>query len=351
MKTKLKSFSSELKLPYSKLALNLSFCGCATNSKTLWHWDPSAIEDENGTIHLFLGEWSDDFSNWCKNARLAHYTAPSPEGPFEFQEYAITPKMLPKGFTSIFNGRVKKVDDWYVLVYTAACWEGDHQKTVTNQACCMAYSRSLNGPWEFYHKTGVVVEKSKDPQQWSYDSCCGCTNPCFEKMNGKYVLFYRSGKSRGGAMKYSAVASDELFGDYLPVGDGPLTDNINYIEDADCFCADGAEYLLTTDNTGGNSQGMAGDVNGERRTAVGLLWKLQNGKFSLKDAQVGFGLISDYADDMSRATCPDFGAYDKMERPAVLLQNGRPTYLYTTAYTSIEGTGKSQIYIFKIGEF
>lgn len=349
MKNQLNSYCPELKIPYSELALNLSFCGCATHSKTVWHWDPSVIEDENGIVHLFLGEWTDDFSNWYKNAKLAHYTSKSPEGPFEFKEYAIAPEMLPGGFTSIFNGKVKKIDDWYVLIYTASRWEGDKEKTLTNQTCCMAYSRSLDGPWEFYHGSGAVIEKSQDPEDWSYDSCCGCTNPCMEKIDGQYVIFYRSGKTRGGAMKYSAVVSDTLFGNYRPMGNGPLTDNINYIEDAECFSYGGNEYLITTDNTGGNSQGMAGDINGERRAAVGLLWKLEDGKFSLQNAQVGFGLISDYVEDMSKATCPDFGAFDKMERPALLVQNGVPTYFYATAYTSVEGTGKSQIYIFKIG--
>lgn len=72
--------------------------------------------------------------------------------------------------------------------------------------------------------------------------------------------------------------------------------------------------------------GFPGDINGRRTTPVGLLWQMKNGQFSLKNAQIGFSLLSDYVKDMSRASCPAFGAYDKMERPAFLIQSGIPTY-------------------------
>ena len=342
----LNSNTEERKLPYSKLALNLEYIGPATASKEVWHWDIAPIEDGNGVIHLFLGEWKDDFTNWYKNAALAHYTAPSPEGPYTFRDYAITPDQLPGEYTSIFNGHMKKIDDEYVLIYTASSYHGDREWTLSNQAVCMAHSKSLDGPWEFYGQDGTVIRKSNDPSDFSYGSCCGCVNPCMEKIGDRYWIFYRCGKTRGRDMKYCAAVSDSLLGTYVP--QGAVTDNINYIEDGDCFLLDGTEYLLTTDNTGGNTLGFSGDIFGRRDNAFGILWKMQDGKFSLKNAKVGYGLLSDYISDMSHATCPEFGAFDKVERPAFLIQNGKPTYLYCCAYTSVEGTGMSQTYVFKI---
>ena len=350
MKTQLKSYTPELKLSYSKLALGLEFKGCVTRSTSVWHWDISPIEGRDGTIHLFLGEWEGDFSNWYKNARLAHYIADSPEGPFIFQEYTFTPDNLPGDYTSIYNARVKRIDDIYVMVYSAARYNGDDSYTLENQATCIAYSHSLEGPWNFYGQDGTLIKKSNAFQNFSYKSCCGCVNACIEKIGNQYYVFFRAGKSRSGEMKYGYLTSDKLLSDYV-LHDEALTDNINYIEDADCLFYNGNEYLLTTDNTGGNSMGFSGDINGRRTAPVGLLWQMKNGRFSLKNAQIGFGLLSDYVEDMSQASCPPFGAYDKMERPAFLIQNGIPTYLYTCAYTSIEGTQKSQTYVFKINEF
>lgn len=336
-------------IPYSQMALNLEYKGAVTSKTDVWHWDIAPIEDENGLIHIFIAEWDSDYTGWFKRAKIVHYIAPTPEGPFTCIGDVITPADLPNGYSSIYNQHIKKIDDKYVMVYTTSLWEDDFDKCITNQKVGMAYADSLDGKWTFYNGNGIILEKSQQDTDFTYNSCCGCVNPCMEKIDDKYYIFVRSGKSRGGEMKYGYMVSNSLLGKYELCPEF-CTDNINYIEDADCFNYKGTEYLVTTDNTGGNAIGMEGNINGRREAAVGLLWKFENHKLKLGDCKIAYGLLSDYT-DMKNATCPDFGAYDKVERPAILMQNGVPTYIYFAAYTSVEGTGKSQTYVFKINKF
>lgn len=348
MRTKLNCDQGLFKIAYADMALNLEYKGAVTNSREVWNWDIAPLEDENGMIHIFISEWDDDFTGWFKRAKIVHYTAPTPEGPFTRIGDAITPSQLPNGYPSIYNQHIKKIDDMYVMVYATSLWEGDFDECITNQKTGMAYTKDLNGKWEFYNGDGIIVQKALEDTDFTYNSCCGCVNPCIEKIGGKYYIFFRAGKSRGGEIKYGYMVSDSLLGKYEISPN--VTDNINYIEDADCFCYQDEVYLVTTDNTGGNAIGMEGTIDGKRDNAVGLLWKFKDGKLKLKDCKIAYGLLSDYA-EMSKATCPEFGAFDKMERPAILMQSGIPTYIYFTAYTSLEGTGKSQTYVFKINKF
>jgi hypothetical protein len=121
---------------------------------------------------------------------------------------------------------------------------------------------------------------------------------------------------------------------------------LSYIEDAQAFKADGKYYLLTTDNLGGNT-GIYGDI---------ILWQSKTGTdFKLKDAKIAMGNIFDYwgtAEDHKKLL-PNPNHYEhdrsgKLERPAVLLLNGKPAYFYSTAGLNISGGNVSQTYVFKI---
>ena len=103
--------------------------------------------------------------------------------------------------------------------------------------------------------------------------------------------------------------------------------------------------MLTTDNLGGNT-GIFGAI---------MLWESATGlDFKLKDAKIAFGTLYDYwGNEKQWKDLLDKKPYlhnksGKMERPAVLLIDGKPAYFYAAGDININGGKMSEAYVFKI---
>lgn len=146
-----------------------------------------------------------------------------------------------------------------------------------------------------------------------------------------------SDKGQNKHMHYGYATSKNIEGPYT-MCDEPKMDNIHYIEDATAFQQNGKTYLLTTDNFGKNS-GLFG---------AGILWEMKDGYFKRENAKIGFGVLSDYTELPNGTTFYDNDRSTKLERPGILVKNGRPEYLYGCTRADVLGSGKSQCYVFKI---
>jgi len=119
-----------------------------------------------------------------------------------------------------------------------------------------------------------------------------------------------------------------------------------YLEDAQAFKWKDKYYLLTTDNLGGNT-GIYGDIT---------LWESKTGlDFKLADSKIAMGNILDYwgttEDHQKLLAQPGVFNRDrsgKLERPAILILNGKPAYFYSSADLNVNGGKVSESYIFKI---
>jgi len=343
----LMSFSQTAKLPYSNFSLNMEFKGQLTfmnETNTApdfsnWYWCVSPIEDNNGKIHLFMSRWPDGegMGAWMTTCEFAHFVGDKPEGPFTFVSKIMDNNTVPATWMkSPHNIRIKKVDDTYVIVFIV---QDKRVGNVKGQKTCMMTSKSLNGPWIPVGVDGVVAQPSTDSTFWTYNSSIGCDNPDFDKINGKYYVYFKAGVAPDGRMHYGYAVSDKITGPYITCNK-PVTDNVSYLEDATTFNWDGERYLLTTDNNGGNT-GVFG---------AGILWHSdvsgEFGPFHLSNAKIGFKLLSDYVTIPVNSTyC--YGTIVKFERPAVLIQNGKPAYFYAPNTCNFLGTGRPGIYVFK----
>ena len=329
-----------LRVPYSNLALDMTFIGIAPGlDPNYFHWCVSPIDNDQGRTHLYLSRWPANLgmAGWSTNGELAHYVGNSAEGPFTYVNTVLSNATVPSSWmVSPHNVRIKKIDDSFVIVYIVQDSRVGNQ---TGQKIGLLTSASLDGPWTPVGPGGVAVQPSTNPSNWAYNGILGVDNPDFDKIDGKYYIFFKAGPKMDGSMHYGYAVSDTLTGSYT-ISSAPQTDNIDYIEDATAFAWNGYEYLLTTDNFGTNT-GVFG---------AGILWRAdtQNspGPFHLANAQIGFGVLSDYTTIPDTATF-NYTTYDKFERPAILMRNGKPAYFYGADSCNVSGAKVTGTYILR----
>ena len=299
-------------------------------------WGASPVMDENGRVHLFATRFKTD-SSW-RNMEVAHYVADGPEGPFRFSDVAMKgtgndtwDKYAPT------NPTIHKVGDQYVLIYIAS---GDHYyhnpPMSSNQGIGMATSKSLNGPWEKVNGDGKILTPPDAPGYWNYQSGCGVNNPAFLPYEGGFYLYFKT-KNTQNKIKYGLAISEHLTGPYVQTP-FPAINNKLIVEDGYAFMYNGKVSLLTTDNEGIFEYGG------------GILWQSSNGGITFDHSEPGFPLLGEYV-DLNKVK-PHWGWHSrkpemKFERPQILMQNGKPAYLYVASSCNISGGKGTVNYVLK----
>lgn len=69
----------------------------AFNTTAAWTWGGSISEDDEGTIHMFAAEFTNDCGvlHYCSNSRVIHLTAKDPLGPYVHRGVALAPRSPP----------------------------------------------------------------------------------------------------------------------------------------------------------------------------------------------------------------------------------------------------------------
>ena len=390
----------ELTMPFSDMALNMEYKGLAMTDPNYYYWCITPIEGDDGKIHVFTcrwavpnwytwdkymrGEWTTpqgDMGGWKNICEIAHFVGDTPTGPWTYVDTPISNDVLhSKGITgqvAPHNIRVKKIDGVYCLLYIVQhgnwVWNATYEEFATTllsgqsqQKQALATATSLNGPWTFQGDNGdgiVVYPEPPSSGHWTSGSALGTDNGDIIKIDGKYRVYFKAGGGQDGSMKYGYAESDQLTKGYVKMN-APSTDNIDYIEDANVFEWNGKIYLMTTDNFGGNSTILKPGDRDHNRYEVGILWESQDrGKtFKRADAKIAYGLLSDYMavpplefdrskiDPELPTSTQGYGYSPKFERPAVLMQGGKPTYFYAAVPLSLTGYNATQSVVMKIND-
>lgn len=330
----------QVNLPYAKMARNIEFVGFSVDDPNYWYWCVSPIYDADNKVHLFCSRWpiGGGMGYWFTKSEIVHFVSDNPENGFKFCEILLSNDNLPNQDMQLspHNPGIRKVGDKYAMVYIVQ----DANSKKCNMKTGLIYSDSLYGPWKFGGVNGIVVESSANKNNWTYKSCTGTENPTIAKIGDLYYIFFKSGRGQNANMHYGYATSRNIEGPYT-ICDEPKMDNIDYIEDATSFEVNGEVFLLTTDNYGTNS-GIFG---------AGILWKMDGGQFKLADAKIAYGVLSDYKDLPNETTYYDNDHSGKLERPGILMKNGKPEYLFGCTRANINGSGKSGCYIFKITDY
>ena len=181
----------ELRMPYSHTALTARLIGPAISQKDWFCWCVSPLIGHDGKTHIFGARWpkAEGMEGWSgPNAEIAHYVGERPEWPFRYVSTVLTSAMFPDRATMMgpHNPRLEYVDGKYVLLYIC---QDPSSRGRQRQRIGMMVADSLNGPWRFAGKNGIMVEASTDSTHWTSKNVMGVCNPAFLKIKDKYYIY------------------------------------------------------------------------------------------------------------------------------------------------------------------
>ncbi|MEM6379363.1 MAG: glycoside hydrolase family protein [Bacteroidota bacterium] len=283
-----------------------------------YNWGSSIIKGEDGKYHLFYSRWLEDFSAWLTFSEIAHAISDSPNGPWRYKETVL--KGRGKGYwdaITAHNPKIKYFDEKYYLYYISTNL-GDmdyneqdltdtHGKSLSqspirkmlreNQRTGVAVSSSLNGPFERLEKP--IVGPSGPITTLT-------VNPAITKgKDDKYYLIVKGDKpNEERFIRNQAIAiSDTPIGPFVmqskPVIDYLDTEDMSLWYDQKRSCFYGVFH--------------AHEYIGLVRSEDGINWEKADPFVVLKKA------LPKVNGDTIKP--------DRMERPFIFLENGKPKTL------------------------
>lgn len=314
-----------------------------------WIWCGSPICGEDGRFHLFASRWPGNLAfspHWITNSEVVHAVADDPLGPFEFQDVALPPRG-PEFWDGrmTHNPTIHFHDGNYHLFYTGTTYEGlapvatsplpasdpgDLQEAgavprqLVNahaaQRIGVATSRSVWGPWERRNAPLLL------PRPGRWDGLI-TTNPSISiRPDGRTLMIYKSVAHRGGSMHLGVATAPGPTGPFRRLSDEPLVafdDEADDLEDP-CIWWAGDHYEML-------AKCMEGRVCSQPK--AGLLFRSDDGAtWDLVSRDPAYTRDLEWAD--GRRTRQSF-----LERPQVLVQDGRLTHIYFATATGSEHIG------------
>ncbi|MEG1400915.1 endonuclease/exonuclease/phosphatase family protein [Bacteroides sp.] len=312
------------------------FVGTAIEENGYHVWGSSPIEGRDGKIHLFSTRWQTSASfdpGWRSASEIAHYVSDTPEGPFRFVGVVLagTGKDTWDKY-GIHNPAIHQVGDQYVLLYIS---NNNYRQPPhpANQKIGMLIADNLNGPWKKVGQDGCILSPSSNPAHWTYKASNGVVNPALlQHPNGGFLLYFKSHNAQMGV-----AFADNVEGPYV-MYPTPVTKNKQAIEDGYAFVYQNQICLLTTDN------------HGILKKGGGILWRSDDG-LNFDQYEPGFNLFEEYVGKRQlRNARQIYGSMPKFERPQVLMQQGKPGYLYVPSGANKEGNSGTAVYVLKFKE-
>lgn len=294
-----------------------------------WVWCGSPIRGKDGLYHLFASRWPRSLSfspHWLTNSEVVRAVSDRAEGPYEFQEIVLRRRGEPYWDGRMtHNPTVHRHGHQYLLFYTGTTYAG-HTPTAgdpcdawndsrvraahANQRIGLAIADAVTGPWRRFDQP--ILEPR--PKRW--DGLI-TTNPAVcVRQDGSILLIYKSVEKRGGLMHLGAAVADNPRGPYQRLSDQPILQFDAIQGDVEDPCIwlgqDGGYEMIMKDMTGRIGGEPCGGIHA--CSDDGVHWE-----------------IADPARAYSRTVRWDDGRYttqDFLERPQMLIQDGRPTHLF-----------------------
>ena len=317
-------------------------------------WCCSPIDGPDGKIHVFFSRWpkETDFEGWLYACEVAHAVADYVEGPYVVVDVAL------KGRGSncwdamtIHNPTIHKVGNIFALFYFGNAHPGIMMSELANEkirkgreldeqpgesteveandyrffitkmletSCIgLAVSDSLYGPWKRISDEAPILKPGMGEKDWDNLSV---TNPAFlMHPDGQFWLYYNGldretfASNSFGNRRLGLAIADKLEGPYRKYDGNPVIDlasNNAQLEDSYIFASDEKIIQIARD---------MGYFNHE----YGLYFESGDG-ITWSSPMIAYKNINDYMND------PISGSYrcGRIERPQVLIRNGKPAYIF-----------------------
>lgn len=306
----------------SDFAKRLSPVGRILETEGYYVWCNSPIYDDEGKVHVFYSRWPEAYGmgGWIHKSEIAHAVADSPEAEFEYVETVLKPRPGYFDATTCHNPTIHRVDGKYCLFYM-----GNSNSKTNTKRIGLAVASSLSGPWQIREEP---LLEAGEAGAWD-DHCT--TNPAFLRHpNGAYWLYYKSwnteeyerakGQSIRANRKYGLAIAQQMEGPYEKIEANPVIDfsagaGNTQLEDAYVWYEDGKFKLIARD---------MGFFNHE----VGLYFESDDG-LAWPEPEIAYLPIDDYVQQPPAP--PHLSRYGRLERPQLLMKDGKPDYLFTTS--------------------
>ena len=321
----------------SRFSKHLQPVGRALEMPDYFVWCNSPIYGPDGKVHVFFSRWKAEkkMSGWINGSEIAHAVADTPESPFTVVDTVLEPRPGFWDATTCHNPHIQYFEGRYCLFYM-----GNSNGKTDTKRIGLATADSLNGPWKRSDKP--LLEPGRTGL-WD-DHCT--TNPSVIKHpNGQYWLYYKSWNTQEyvtskhptirGNRKYGLAVSDNLEGPYAKYWGNPVIDfsgrgaNTQF-EDAFVWREENKFKLIARD-MGFYSH----DVGLYMESKDGLKWP---------GPDIAYLPIRDYVSEPSAPK--SLNRYGRLERPQLLMRNGKPEYLFTASQGGLYMTASA--FIFKI---
>ena len=302
-------------------------------------WGASCVKGEDGRYHLFASRWSTQsgFWSWLTNSQVVRASSDTPEGPFIFEEVVFEDR--PTDFfdaKATHNPTILKHQGTYYLFYMGVNYDFPRPQkpsdlsreqyfaTRWNQRIGVATSSSVTGPWK------RLDEPILSPRPGEWDQLM-TTNPAPAiRDDGSVVMIYKSAAGDREPLLLGVASAPHPTGPYSRLSEKPIELSIPGSSEASKNASIEDAYIWW---------------NGRK---FEMILKDHLGQVTGKD---GVGIHATSSDGISWVPSEPAIAYEKsivwsdgratiqanVERPQLLIENGRPTHLYLAT-----GEGPSQ---------
>jgi hypothetical protein len=261
---------------------------------------------------------------WAIHSEIAYAVADQPQGPYKHVNVALPArgKQFWDG-TTTHNPNILQKGGKFYLFYMGNTGDGkSYPMHRNNQRIGVAVAERPEGPWKRFDKPIVDVSDDKS----AFDSLC-VTNPgATERPDGGILLIYKAveyvaGKEMGGKVRYGAALADKPEGPYIK-----QPGRIFEAESADAakhWMLAEDPYIWFSRRYGNRYYAVARDVVGKFTGASGgiALFQSEDGLHWKPAAQPK---VLDNHFKWADGTLSG----DKIERPALLLENEIPIALF-----------------------
>ncbi len=310
-----------------------------------WVWGSSVIKGEDGKYHMYASRWPKYFKfhpGWMIASEIVHAVSETPEGPYEFRDVALGARGAQYwDGRSCHNPKIVKYKDTYLLYYMGSTHpfetlteETADELTLSSKWCIagrwgkrigLATSKSPNGPWK---RLDTPVLDVKPNSFYSFLT----SNPSpLIKEDGSVVLLFK-GRSYGEdeitqtSQSVGVATAPSYDGEYTVASDKPLfsSEKFGEVEDPHLWSDDEGFHMIAKDMTGDITNGYHGGVLAHSKD--GINWVLDKKPLAY-----------------TRTVTWDNGQtieQGQLERPFVLVENGKPTHLFFATMDGPGGFGK-----------
>ena len=299
-----------------------------------WVWCGSVIKGEDAKYHMFASRWPKPPGfgpYWLTNSEIVHAVSDKPAGPYKFSDVS-----LPSRGSEFWDGQmthnpaIRKYKDTYLLYYTGTTYKGERPgpnnrisetsplklEAHRGERIGLATSKSPYGPWKRLDKPILDVR----PNSWEQYLTSNAA-PLVMK-DGRVLLYYK-GVERLTIHAIGLAIADKFDGKYKRVSDQPLNMGIG-AEDPFIWIDKGKYKALMLDH----ERKYSPDKEIFYATSDdGIKWQVPANGIA-----VSRNIL--WADGKVRKM-------NKTERPHVLIENGKPAYVFFATGETVNGVSST----------